>query len=77
VQVPVSRGSASALSAQNESILLCSILSLIVDNHDDLAKAQILYLTEKDTPVQQILDDRLAYRHADDPNRSRGRIPTP
>jgi ATP-dependent helicase/nuclease subunit A len=66
-KVPVSRGSASALSAQNESILLCSILSLIVDNHDDLAKAQILYLTEKDTPVQQILDDRLAYRHADDP----------
>jgi len=66
-KVPVSRGSDSALRAQNESILLCSILSLIVDNHDDLAKAQILYLTEKDTPVQQILDDRLAYRHADDP----------
>jgi ATP-dependent helicase/nuclease subunit A len=55
------KDSESQLKTQDEISLVEAILSYLIDNRDDLAKAQILYLTQEHHPIGSILDDRLQY----------------
>jgi ATP-dependent helicase/nuclease subunit A len=59
--IPVNSESSDKLEEQEETTLLTSILSLIIDGHDELAKAQIAFLTTPDTSIENIIDSRLDY----------------
>jgi ATP-dependent helicase/nuclease subunit A len=59
--LPVNYGVGEKLAEQKETILLTSILSLIIDEHDELAKAQIAFLTTPDMPIEMLIDSKLKY----------------
>ena len=58
--IPVNREN-GALLACKETELLNAVLSLIVDNSNELAKAKIAYLTEPGWTIGHIIDSKLAY----------------
>ena len=61
--IPVNREN-GALLACKETELLNAVLSLIVDNSNELAKAKIAYLTEPGWTIGHIIDDKLEYDEA-------------
>jgi len=58
--IPVNQGAGTLLS-QKETELLCSILTLIVDDSNLLAKTKIVYLAEPDRKLKKLIDERLSY----------------
>lgn len=58
IYIPVNHGTGS-LSGEQETELMAAILTLIVDGHNQLAKAKIVYLTEKGWKLDKLIDDRL------------------
>mgnify|MGYP000456462279 CR=1 FL=1 len=61
--IPVNREN-GALLACKETELLNAVLSLIVDNSNELAKAKIAYLTEPGWTIGHIIDSKLEYDEA-------------
>ena len=58
VGIPVNHGTGS-LNGQEETELIEAILTLVVDGHNQLAKAKIVYLTEQGWKLDKLIDDRL------------------
>ena len=58
LEIPVNHG-AGLLAEQKETELIKAILTLLVDGHNLLAKAKIVYLTEKGWKLGKLIDDRL------------------
>lgn len=58
IYIPVNHESGS-LNEERETELMAAILTLIVDGHNQLAKAKIVYLTEKGWKLDKLIDDRL------------------
>lgn len=61
--IPVNRENGELLACK-ETELLNAVLSLIVDNSNELAKAKIAYLTEPECTIGQIIDSKLEYNEA-------------
>ena len=66
IGIPVNHGS-GLLNGQRETELLVAILTLLIDGHNQLAKAKIMYLTERGWKLDKLIDDRLQdmadYKH--------------
>lgn len=59
--ISVDREGCDTLASRKETVLLTSILSLIVDRYDELAKAQIAFLTTPNMELEALIDNRLDY----------------
>lgn len=58
--IPVNHGTGSLLE-QKETELISSILALVVDERNMLARAKVAYLTSKGSTLAQLMDNRLVY----------------
>ncbi len=58
IGIPVNHG-AGSLNDQQETEIMAAILTLIVDGHNQLAKAKIVFLTEQGWKLNKLIDDRL------------------
>lgn len=58
IGIPVNHDVGS-LNCQQETELMAAILTLIVDGHNQLAKAKIVFLTERGWKLNKLIDDRL------------------
>ena len=58
IGIPVNHGS-GLLNCQKETELIFAVLTLLVDAHNQLAKAKIVYLSEKGWQLNKLIDDRL------------------
>ncbi len=58
--IPVHRSDPTAVE-NHEMLLVTSLLSLILNKHDNLARAQIAFLSQKDFDAGKIFDSKLEY----------------
>ncbi len=63
--IPVCRDNSNA-SADNETLLLTSLLSLLLYPEDELSRAQIALLTVKDCDTAEIIDEKLTLKKDSD-----------
>lgn len=64
------------LNAQRETELIKALLTLIVEENNDLAKAKIMYLTNPEYTLSDLIDERLEYLSLNTDEKSNGWITT-